>query len=81
MLKIRTKQVVFFFSSSKINKYYFIILTIILLFSLGGPFSVEISSNASYVRICLYLDISKDLANGIELSWDDEEWFQAIDYE
>ena len=39
------KKIVFFFSSSKINKYYFIILTIILLFSLGGPFWVEISSN------------------------------------
>ena len=35
----------------------------------------------SYARICLYLDISKDLPNGIELSWDDEEWFQEIDYE
>ena len=39
------KKVVFFFSSSKINKYSFIILTIILLFSLGGPFGVKISSN------------------------------------
>ena len=47
MSKIRTKKVVFFFSSSKINKYYFIILTIILLFSLGGPFWVENSSNES----------------------------------
>ena len=45
MSKIRTKKVVIFFSSSKINKFYFIILTIILLFSLGGPFWVEISSN------------------------------------
>ena len=35
------KKVVFFFSSSKINKYDFIIL----LFFLGGPFWVEISSN------------------------------------
>ena len=39
------KKVVFFFSSPQINKYYFIILTIVLLFSLGGPFWVEISSN------------------------------------
>ena len=41
MSKIRTKKIVFFFSSSKINKHYFIILTIILLFSLGGPFSTS----------------------------------------
>ena len=39
------KKVVFFFSSSKINKYYFINLTFILLFFLGCPFWVEISSN------------------------------------
>ena len=34
----------------------------------------------SYAMIFLYLDISWDLPNGIELSWDDEEWFQEIDY-
>ena len=33
-----------------------------------------------YARICIYLDIFKDLLNGIELTWEDEEWFQAIDY-
>ena len=35
----------------------------------------------SFARICIYLDISKDLPDGIELTWEDEEWFQAIDYE
>ena len=41
----------FLFSSSKINKYYFIILTIILLFSLGGPVWVEISSNEFWMNV------------------------------
>ena len=35
----------------------------------------------SFARICIYLDISRDLPDGIELTWEDEEWFQAIDYE
>ena len=35
----------------------------------------------SYARICIYLDISRDLLDGIEINWEDEEWFQAIDYE
>ena len=35
----------------------------------------------SYARICIYLDISRDLPDGIELTWEDEEWFQEIDYE
>ena len=35
----------------------------------------------SYARICLYLDIAKDLPDGIDLYWYDKEWFQAIDYE
>ena len=35
----------------------------------------------SYARICIYLDISKDLLDGIDLTWEDEDWFQAIDYE
>ena len=45
-VKNTNKKVVFFFSSSKINKYYFNFLNIILLIFLGGPFWVEISSNA-----------------------------------
>ena len=35
----------------------------------------------SYARICIYLDIYRDLPDGIELTWEDEEWFQTIDYE
>ena len=35
----------------------------------------------SYAIICIYLDISRYLPDGIELTWEDEEWFQAIDYE
>ena len=35
----------------------------------------------SYDRICVYVDISKDLSESIKLSWKDEEWIQAIDYE
>ena len=35
----------------------------------------------SYARICVYLEISKDLSTNIKLSWHDEEWIQEIDYE
>ena len=35
----------------------------------------------SYALICIYFDISQDLPDGIELTWDDEQWFQSIDYE
>ena len=35
----------------------------------------------SYARICIYLDISKDLPGGIDLTSEDEDWFQAIYYE
>jgi len=35
----------------------------------------------SYARICLYVDISQELPDGIELSWEDEDWIQPIDYE
>ena len=45
------KKVVFFLFFPKINKHYFIILTIILLFLLGGPFWVEISSNEFLQRL------------------------------
>ena len=34
-----------------------------------------------YARICIYLDISRDILDGIKLTWEDEEWFQEIDYE
>ena len=29
----------------------------------------------SYARICIYIEISRDLPDGIELTWEDEEWF------
>ena len=29
----------------------------------------------SYARICISLDISRDVPDGIELTWEDEEWF------
>ena len=35
----------------------------------------------SYARICIYLDITKDLPGGIDLTWEDEDWFQAIYYD
>ena len=35
----------------------------------------------SYARIFIYLDISKDLPGGIDLTSEDEDWFQAIYYE
>ena len=34
----------------------------------------------SYARICVYLDISKELPASIKLSWHDEDWIQDIDY-
>ena len=30
---------------------------------------------------CVYMDITKDLPEGINLCWDDEDWFQLLDYE
>ena len=35
----------------------------------------------AYARICVYMDITRDLPEGINLSWVDEDWFQPIDYE
>ena len=35
----------------------------------------------TYSRICIYLDISHDILDRIALSWDEEDWFQAIDDE
>lgn len=35
----------------------------------------------SFARICVYLDISKELPENIKLTWHDEEWIQPIDYE
>lgn len=35
----------------------------------------------SFSRICVYLDILKEIPDNIKLSWHDEEWIQPIDYE
>ena len=35
----------------------------------------------TYARICVYMDLSKDLLEAVSLNWDDEEWIQQIDYE
>ena len=42
---------------------------------------MKIMRYVSFARICVYLDISKDLPTSIKLSWQDEEWEQEIDYE
>ena len=35
----------------------------------------------TYARICVYMDLSKELPGAIRLSWEDEEWLQNLDYE
>lgn len=35
----------------------------------------------SYARICVYMDISGELLEGINLMWDDEDCFQTLNYE
>ena len=35
----------------------------------------------SYAHICVYMDITKELPRGINMIWEDEEWFQSLDYE
>ena len=35
----------------------------------------------SFARINVYLDLSKELPEAINLSLEDEEWIQPIDYE
>jgi len=35
----------------------------------------------SYARICVYMDLSKELPEAIRLNWEDEEWIQPLDYE
>ena len=35
----------------------------------------------SYAKICVYLDISKELLENIKLTWQDEKWVKIIDYE
>ena len=35
----------------------------------------------SFARICVYLDLSKEPPEAINLNWKDEEWIQPIEYE
>ena len=35
----------------------------------------------SFTRICVYMDLSKELPEALNLRLDDEEWIQPIDYE
>ena len=35
-----------------------------------------------FARICVYMDLSKDLPEAVSLNWEDEEWIeQILDYE
>ena len=35
----------------------------------------------SYATICIYMNIAKELPKGINLCWEEEYWYQSIDYE
>ena len=35
----------------------------------------------TYARICVYMDLSKELPEAIKMSWEDEDWVQTLDYE
>ena len=35
----------------------------------------------AFARICVYMDLSRELPKAISLNWEDEEWIQPIDYE
>ena len=35
----------------------------------------------AYARICLYMDLSKELPKAIKMSWDDKDWVQTLDHE
>lgn len=37
--------------------------------------------HTSYAHLCIYFDISQELPEAIELTWEDNEWIQPIDYE
>jgi len=41
----------------------------------------KLSRYTSYARICVYMNISNDLPEAINLSWEDEAWTQPLDYE
>ena len=35
----------------------------------------------AFARICVYMDLSRELPEAISLNWEDEEWIQPLDYE
>ena len=35
----------------------------------------------TYARICVYMDLTKELPEAIKMSWEYEDWLQTIDYE
>ena len=35
----------------------------------------------AFARICIYMDLSRELPKAISLNWEDEEWIKPIDYE
>ena len=41
----------------------------------------KVQRYTSFARICVYMDLSKELSKVISLNWEDEEWIQPIDYE
>ena len=42
---------------------------------------MRIQRYTMYARICVYIDLSKDILEAVTLNWEDEEWIQHIDYE
>ena len=41
----------------------------------------RIQRYTAYARICVYMELTKELLDAIQMTWDDEDWMQAIDYE
>lgn len=41
----------------------------------------KLARYTSFARICVYMNISKDLPEAIKLTWQDEVWVQPLDYE
>ena len=41
----------------------------------------KVQRYTSFSKICIYMDLSKELHVAISLNWEDEEWIHPIDYE
>ena len=37
--------------------------------------------HTTYERICVYMDLTKELPEAIKITWEDEDWVQTLDYE